>query len=169
MHTMTIRLWLGACLVCASVAAMAACSPVVADNSACRSLVYKNGEVPRAEYAPCVGEMIAALDELDRLSEAALNGDQEARSKGQSALNRVTALFNAAGGRKLLERWRDRTLTDLNVTINNAVTHYRAFYMVRILDEPNQFAKKSREAARAEFVNASRDCDEARRLYHRIK
>jgi len=82
---------------------------------------------------------------------------------------RVNALMKAAGGRNLLERWQDRALTDLNVRINNAVTHYEAFYMVRILDEPNQFAAQSREAAAAELDGAARRHEEARSLYRRLR
>jgi hypothetical protein len=159
---------LAAALACASIVAGAACTQVVAESSACRKLEYKNGSVPRAQYLPCAGEIIAALDELDRQTEAAFGGDRQARSDGQSTLRRVIALTNAAGGRQLLERWDDRVLTDLNVDIHNAVTHYQAFYMVRILEEPNQFAETSRTAAKNEFVGGHRRYDEARRLYQRL-
>lgn len=77
--------------------------------------------------------------------------------------------MKAAGGRQLLERWNDRALTDLNVNVHNAVTHYQAFYMVRLLDDPHPFAQKSRDAARSEFVNANRKYNDARRSYHNIK
>lgn len=158
-----------AALICLSAAAGFACSEVVAESSACRNLVYKNGEVPREQYVPCAGEMISALDELNRQTEAALGGDRQERSDGQSTLNRVIALMKAAGGRQLLERWSDRALMDLNVEIHNAVTHYQAFYMVRILDDPNPYAQKSRDAAKSEFDNANRRYNEAKRSYDRIK
>jgi hypothetical protein len=83
-------------------------------------------------------------------------------------LSRVIALMKAAGGRQLLERWNDRALMDLNVNIHNAVTHYQAFYMVRILDDPDPFAQKSRDAARSEFIGANSRYNAARRLYHAI-
>jgi hypothetical protein len=118
---------------------------------------------------PCAGEMIAALDELVPQAEAAFNGDSEARSKGRATLRRLEALMNAAGGRNLLERWDDRALTSLNVTINNAVTHYEAFYMVRILDEPHEFAAKTREAAEAELRSAVRRSEEASARYRRLR
>jgi len=158
-----------AALVCVSTTAGLACSPVLADTSACQNLGYKDGGVPRAEYVPCAGEMIAALEELDRQTEAALGGDRQARSDGQAALSRVIALMKAAGGRQLLERWNDRALTQLNLGIHNAVTHYQAFYMVRVLDDSHPFAEQSRQAARSEFVNANRRYKEASRSYHRIK
>ena len=49
--------------------------------------------------------MIAVLDDLDRQTKAALDGDQQARSEGQASVRRVMALMSAAGGRQLLERW----------------------------------------------------------------
>jgi hypothetical protein len=146
-----------------------ACSDVVADSSACRNVVYEDGEVPRTAYLPCAGEMIAALEVLDRQTEAALGGDQQARSDGQATLRRVVALMRAAGGRKLLERWDDRALTDLNVDIHNAVTHYQAFYMVRILDDSHPYAEHSRTAARSEFVNGNRRYNDARVGYRRLR
>lgn len=155
-------------LGCASLAAATSCAEAVADSSKCRNLAYKNGSVAREQYLPCAAEMIAALDDLDRQSKAALDGDQQARSEGQASLRRVMALMSAAGGRQLLERWDDRALTDLNVDINNAVSKYQAFYMVRILDDSSQFAKESRAAAAAEFAGATRRYDEAKRLFRRI-
>ena len=143
-----------------------ACTDVVADSSACRSLTYVNGGVARAQYLPCAAEMIAALDDLERQTKAALDGDAQARSDGQVSLRRVRALMSAAGGRQLLERWEDRALTDLNVDISNAVTKYEAFYMIRVSD--GQFAKETRAAADAEYQGASRRYEEARRLFRRL-
>lgn len=77
--------------------------------------------------------------------------------------------MKAAGGRNLLERWRDTTLTDLNLDIHNAVTKYQAFYMVRILDPPHPYAAKTREAAESELSGATRRYEEARSLYRRLR
>jgi hypothetical protein len=155
--------------ICLSATAGMACTQLVAESSACRNLVYKNGEVARAEYLPCVGETMAALDELDRQTEAALGGDRQARADGQATLARAIALRQAAGGMQLLERWSDRALMDLNVDIHNALTHYDAFYMVRIADKSSQFADTTREAAKSEFANAHRRYQEASRLYRFLK
>ena len=136
----------------ASLVAATACTEVVADTSACRKLEYKDGSVARAQYLPCAGEMIAALDDLERQTKAALGGDGQARSDGQATLRRVTALMKAAGGRaaaRALGRPRAHQTSTSN--ISNAVTKYQAFYMVRILDDSNQFAKESRAAATAEY------------------
>ncbi len=75
--------------------------------------------------------------------------------------------MRAAGGRNLLERWSDRALTDLNVSISNAVTKYEAFYMVRVTED--QFAAQTRAAAAAELQGASRRYEEARSSYRRLQ
>lgn len=155
--------------VCLSAAFAAGCSEAVPDNSACRNLVYTETGVSRKAYLPCAGEMIAALDELAPQAQAASRGDQKARSDGQSTLRKLQALMTAAGGRKLLDRWSDTALTDLNLDISNAVTKYQAFYMVRILEPPNPYAAKTREAAESELSGATRRYEEARGLYRRLR
>lgn len=147
----------------------AACRSDVPSESRCRNLVYTDQGLSRLEYLPCAGEIVGALDELGQQSEAASRGDRQARSDGRATLGRVNALMKAAGGRNLLERWQDRRLTDLNLRISNAVARYEAFYMVRILEEPNQFAAQSRQAAAAELGAAMRNYDEARRHYRRLQ
>lgn len=146
-----------------------ACGGDVPADSACTKLVYKEGGVPRAEYLPCAGEMMAALDELAPQASAAMRGDRRARSNGQATLRRVRALMRAAGGRNLLERWSDRNLTSLNMQISNAVTKYDAFYMIRILDEPNPYAAKSRRAAESELSGAQSAYADAQRIYRRLQ
>ncbi len=74
-----------------------------------------------------------------------------------------------AGGRNLLERWEDRALTDLNLDISNAVTRFDAFYMVQILEEPNQFAAQSRSAAENELTAGMRSASEARDVYGSLR
>src|SRR6266571_5421559 len=59
---------------------VASCGGDVTAASACRNLVYKDFGLTRAEYLPCAGEIIAALDELGPQSEKALRGDERARA-----------------------------------------------------------------------------------------
>jgi hypothetical protein len=113
--------------------------------------------------------MVAVLEQLDSQVPAALKGDRQARSLVQAQVQELRALMNAAGGRKLLERWRDSGLTDFNMAVNNAITHYEAFSLVRIPDDTNPYAGQAREAARNEADAARRRGDEARRLYRRLK
>jgi hypothetical protein len=129
------------------------CADGVSNDSKCRNLVYKEGGLSRAEYLPCAGEIVAALEVVDQNTGKALDGDGQARSEGQN----------------LLERWQDQALTDMNVSISNAVTHYEAFYMLRVLDEPHPYAAKTREAAEAEYRGATRRYEEARRAYRRLQ
>jgi hypothetical protein len=151
------------------VLASTGCADGVSNDSKCRNLVYKEGGLSRAEYLPCAGEIVAALEVVDQNTEKALDGDGQARSEGQAALGRARGLMRAAGGRNLLERWQDQALTDMNVSISNAVTHYEAFYMLRVLDEPHPYAAKTREAAEAEYRGATRRYEEARRAYRRLQ
>ncbi len=141
----------------------------VPSDSGCRNLVYKEQGLSRPEYLPCASEIVGALEEVARLSDLASRGDRQARSDGQDALSRVNALMKAAGGRNLLERWEDRGLNDLNLKISNAVSHYEAFYMVRVLEEPNQFAAKTREAAQSELRAATRRSNEAIRSFRQLQ
>ena len=146
----------------------AGCTGGVPGDSACRNLVYKESGLSRSEYLPCAGEMIAALDVVDPKTLGALEGDGQARSDCLAALNRVHALMAAAGGRRnLLERWQDRSLTEMNLTISNAV--YEAFYLLRVLDEPHPFAAKTREAAESEYRGASQKYREARSTYRSLR
>jgi hypothetical protein len=145
------------------------CADGVSTDSKCRNLVYKESGLSRAEYLPCAGEIVAALHVVDQNTSKALDGNGQARSEGQAALGRARALMRAAGGRNLLERWQDQTLTDMNLSISNAVTHYEAFYMLRVLDEPHPYAAKTREAAEAEYRGATRNYDEARRTYRSLQ
>ena len=167
MHTAARSLRALALLILASLAM--ACGDALAASSACRNLVYGDQGVARKDYLPCAGEMMAALDELDTQTAAAFTGDAQARANGQASLRKVQALMQAAGGRKLLERWSDRRLTDLNVDINNALTHYQAFYMVRIIDEPDPRAAVTRQAAEAELRGAERRYNEARDSYRQLR
>jgi len=155
--------------LCAIPIIVAACGSDVPSDSGCRNLVYKEQGLSRSEYLPWAGEIVAALDELARQSEAASRGDNQARSEGRATLRRVNALMKAAGGRNLLERWDDRALTDLNLKISNAVTHYEAFYMVRVSEEPDQFAAQTREAAATELRAATRRSGEAQSFYRRLQ
>lgn len=155
--------------LCLFASLAAGCAEAVADSSACRNLVYKDGGLTRKEYLPCAGEMIALLDDLGPQSQAALRGDDNARSEGRATLRKLQALVKAAGGRNLLERWKDKALTDLNVDISNAVMKYEAFYMLPIEQPPHPYAAKTREAAEAELSGATRRHEEARSLYRQLR
>ena len=156
---------------CAAVLAFAVGCGVAADSvpetSACRNLTYTKQGPTRTVYLPCAGEIIAAVEELEGHTQAALNGDSGRRRKGQATLSKATALVKSAGGMALLERWNDRILTDINMDVHNALSHYTAFYMLPIKSEPDPFAAKTREAATAEMLGARRNYTSARENYRR--
>jgi hypothetical protein len=157
-------------ILCVISATLSACSGGgVPGDSGCRNLVYKDSGLSRDEYLPCASEIVASLEEVARLSDLASRGDRQARVEGRAALSRVNALMREAGGRNLLERWDDRALTDLNVRISNSVTHFDAFYMVRVVEEPDPFAAKTREAADSELRAALRGQREALSYYRRLQ
>jgi hypothetical protein len=157
-------------ILCVISATLSACSGGgVPSDSGCRNLVYKESGLSRAEYLPCASEIVIALEEVARLSDLASRGDTQARADGRAALSRVNALMREAGGRNLLERWQDRALTDLNLRISNSVSHFDSFYMVRVLEEPDQFAAKTREAADSELRAAIRNQRAALSYYRRLQ
>lgn len=158
-----------AAALCLSAACAVGAADSVPDKSACRNLVYGDGGLSRSEYLPCAGEMIAALDELEPQSRAALNGDKQKRAEGRATLRRLVTLMKAAGGRGLLERWRDPALTHFNVTLHNAVVRFQAFHMLPVKEEPHMFAAKTREAAAAELHGATRNYQKARLLYRQMR
>ena len=123
----------------------------VPSDSGCRNLVYKEEGLSRSEYLPCAREIVAALDELARLSDLASRGDEQARSDGRASCAARHALMKSAGGRNLLERWDDRALTDLNMKISNAVTHFDAFYMVRVRKSPTSLRRRHAKPLRSEL------------------
>jgi hypothetical protein len=135
--------------------------------SACRNLTYGKGGPTRAAYLPCAGEIVAALDAVEGHTQAALDGNSERRIEGRASVRRAVALMKAAGGRELLERWNDRALTDINIDVHNALSHYSTFYMMPIKTEPHPFAAKTREAAAAEMLGGRRNYLSARMNYRR--
>ena len=112
---------------------------------------------------------MAALEIVDPKTRLALDGDQRARAEGAAALRQVKALMETAGGRNLLERWDDRALTSMNMSISNAVSHYEAFYMLRVYDKPHPYAAKMREAAESEYRGATRTYHEARSQFQHLQ
>jgi hypothetical protein len=107
------------------------CADGVSNDSKCRNLAYKEGGLSRAEYLPCAGEIVAALEVVDQNTSKALDGDGQARSEGQAALGRARGLMRAAGGRNLLERWQDQALTDMKCSTSHIHTPPRRVRLPR--------------------------------------
>jgi hypothetical protein len=97
-------------------------------KTSCDGLEYKTGGLTRAEYLPCAGEMIAALDRLRPDLEAFVQGDKTAGAKIRTEYGDVRSLLVSAVriDRNLVDRWEDDDLNRLNVRIWNAYTSYGA-------------------------------------------
>jgi len=108
-----------------SVPFSASCAALEGGKTACDGLVYKEFGLTRAEYLPCAGEMIAALDRLGPQADAMLAGDKNARGEALDTLHELERLMKKAGGRRNMDSdWTDRGLTSLNRQIVNAYGPY---------------------------------------------
>jgi hypothetical protein len=135
----------------------AACGAFAANQTACDGLVYKEGGLTRAEYLPQIDKMI--------------DGDASARSDASAIVGELRTLLNKAGGRNLLERWNDRALTSLNVSISNAVGQHEACMMVagQLFGRAPLGDEKNREPARSQCRAYRRAYEEASREYRRLR
>jgi hypothetical protein len=149
----------------------AACGAFAAKATACDGLVYKDGGLTRAEYLPCAGEMMAALDRLAPHIEKMLDGDASARPDASGGVGELRTLLSKAGGRNLLERWDDRALTSLNVAISNTFYHHEACMMVagQMFGSAPLGDEKFREAAKSECRAYRRPYADATRAYARVR
>jgi hypothetical protein len=143
------------------------CSDTVQATSACSNLEQAGGAT-RAEFVPCAGDMIAALDELAPLSNSALKGSKQARLDGESTLRQLLTTVSEAGGERLLERSNDRDLSDLRAEIHNAVSRYRHYYALAIPPEYHPMAARARQQAQWELDRAARHHDSARSLHRQL-
>lgn len=161
----------GLCAVALCVAAVSTvgCSDtVVQATSACTNLEQKSTATDRGEFLPCAGEIIATLDALAPLTQAAIKGSKQARLDGEGVLRQLLPMLNAAGGDRLLERASDRDLSDLRAAIHNTVTQYRAFYALTVPPDYHPMAGKARQDAQWEFDGATRHYEIARGLYREM-
>jgi hypothetical protein len=119
-----------------SVALAVACSAAVRAPTACDGLDEKTVGVTRADYAPCAGEILVALDTLQRhLQRLILQQDSAAQSDGERALRHLRGLMREVDftadhwrelreGRPSLERWPDGAMRQFNVEIGVAAAQY---------------------------------------------
>jgi len=90
--------------------------------------------------------MIVTMDKLDAHMDAVLKGNKRAEARAQ--YDELAELIKKAGGRNLVERWQDESLTRLNVRIWNAYTSYKgALFYPNDVDA--NAARRSKEEARA--------------------
>lgn len=164
----TIRLW----LVLFSVPLAGACGVAAGKTSACEGLPpYDKSGLGRRQYLPCAGEMIATLDRLAPQIESMLAGTESAKYDARASVRELRGLLKKAGGRKLLERWEDRALMDLNVDIWNTYTHHEACMMVasQLFGRAPLGDEKKREPAKSECRAYRSPYAEARRGYRLMR
>jgi hypothetical protein len=115
-------------------------------RTACDNLVYKEEGLTRTEFLPCAAEMIVTMDKLDAHMDAVLKGNKRAEARAQ--YDELAELIKKAGGRNLVEKWQDESLTRLNVRIWNAYTSYQGALLYPNDVDANA-ARRSKEEARA--------------------
>jgi len=113
----------------------------------CDNLVYKEEGLTRTEFLPCAAEIIATMDKLDAQMDAVVKGDKRARAEARAQYDDLRELIKKAGGRNLVERWQDESLTRLNVRIWNAYTSYQGALLYPNDVDANA-ARRSKEEAR---------------------
>jgi len=116
-------------------------------RTSCDNLVYKEEGLTRTEFLPCAAEMIVTMDKLDAHMDAVLKGEKRARAKARVQYNELGELIKKAGGRNLVERWQDESLTRLNVRLWNAYTSYQGALLIPNDVDANA-ARRSKEEAR---------------------
>jgi len=116
-------------------------------RTACDNLVYKEEGLTRTEFLPCAAEMITTMDKLDSHMDTVLKGDKRARAEARAQYHELGELIKKAGGRNLVERWQDESLTRLNVRLWNAYPSYQGALLIPNDVDANA-ARRSKEEAR---------------------
>jgi len=161
-------------LMCATVLGLpltGACGAAAARTTACDGLVYKASGLTRAEYLPCAGEMMAALDLQATHIEKVLSGDEKALPEARATVRELRSLLKKAGWRNLLERWDDRALTSLNVDIWNAFNQHEACLMVasQLFGRAPLGDERNREPARSQCRAYQGAYQNAKSEYRRLQ
>jgi hypothetical protein len=133
--------------------------------SACDGLAGKLVGITRADYAPCAGEILAALEELEQsLRRTILEEETAARPEAEAAHARLRHLMRevdfrgdllresrAASPAPTIERWPDGAMRRFNTDVGNA-----AAQLMSALRRPNQenLREGSRHHAQARRAHA---------------
>ena len=152
-----------------SVILLLSCGGPLGKKVPCDGLVYKEYGLSRTEYLPCAGEMIATMDRMRPEIQALLSGDRSAESRARAMYAELGGLIKSAGGRNLLERWEDSSLSSLNVDIWNAYTHYQAGFIIPVIATGRSGATQAQEARADEFHAANDRADQAKNVYEGLR
>lgn len=154
--------------LCVAAVSTVACSDTVQATSACSNLDQAAG-ASGADFMPCAGEMLTALDQLVPLSQAALRGNKQSRLDGEAALRQLLPIVSEAGGDRLLVRSADRDLSDLRAEVHNAIVRYRHFYALSVPPDYHPMAARARQQAQWELDRAARHHESAHNLYRQMR
>jgi hypothetical protein len=136
-----------------SIPLSAACGIVAEEKTPCDGLVYKDFGLTRAEYLPCVGEMLTTLERLRPQVDSMLTGDQEARAEAVDTFRHLQTLIKKAGGRNMTwEKWDDVGLMRLNHRIRDISGQYEV--CLRYTNVVIAMASKERSAKKREEILA---------------
>lgn len=152
--------------LCVATVSTVACSDTVQATSACSNV--EQPEAGSGDFVPCAADILAGLDALAPLSQAALKGNKQSRLDGEATLRQLLPMVSQAGGDRLLERSSDRDMSDLRAEIHNAVTRYRHFYALSVPPDYHPMAARARQQAQWELDRAARHHESARNLYREI-
>jgi hypothetical protein len=151
-------------LVPASVVLALACAGLEPTPTVCDGLDERLVGITRAEYAPCAGEMLAALDTLQRyLRRMVSRQDSAARPIAEEAYRRLRRLmgdvsFTADSWRELrggagptTQRWPDGAIRYFNREIGIATAQYMS--ALRRPNAPNlQEGSRHHQQARSAYA-----------------
>lgn len=145
----------------AVVISSAACVMQPAESTACDGLAEKTLGITRADYSTCAGEILAALDDLERPLRRLVQGDDDAKGDAESANRRLRYLMRqvgfqadffrevVGGASRTIERWPDSAMRIFNREVVGAAAQFGS-----ALGSPNdgnlqEGARKHRLAKRA--------------------
>ncbi len=125
------------CFVFSTAALSMGCSRAVSRPSTCDDLSKKTVGITREDYSPCAGEILAALDSLERpLRQSVFRGDDGAGPEAEAHYKRLRYLMREVGftadlwregsegaGRKV-ERWPESTMRVFNSEVGTATAQY---------------------------------------------
>ena len=154
-----------------AVALALACAPARETRSACDGLPrYPDTGLPRQVFLPCAAEMAAALDLVRLDLEAALSGERQAFDRAGRKLREVDALRAKAGGRaKLLSRWDDRALNDVNLDIENSYNLFHGVWQMNSYYGRGAAASVLREKSRPDVESGRQHLESAKRTLARLR
>jgi hypothetical protein len=108
------------------------------EPTACDGLAEKTLGITRADYSACAGELLDAMDDLERPLRRYVRGDGDAKVDAVNANRRLRHLMRQVGFQadiyrevgggisRTIERWPDTRMQVFNQEVTHAAAHYRS-------------------------------------------